>query len=319
MSARCSLVVNGKAVRVSTGDTPVEAALAEGMINQTSGLQGAIVFGQASAPGGRRSQRRGHRPEGLMPALPRAAGPATAGEALQAVKPAQPSRRVGTITQIRHLGPHVVEMVVTITLRLAFEPGHQVQVTIDGHAPLTLSPTLRIDGAAELNELVFHLPIAGGADSPSCALSHDVGLGAEVKVKGPMGRGYYRPGGGRLVLVAAETGFAPIWAIARAARYIEPARDVVLIAGARDPLDLYMRPSLDWLRATGVGRIVLVADRTRQRPPDVRPGPLSAHLPSLRTTDVVHVVGDASTVGAVEVLAASAGARCHPVILPQNG
>ena len=32
MGARCSLVVNGRSVRVSTGDTPLEAALAEGMI-----------------------------------------------------------------------------------------------------------------------------------------------------------------------------------------------------------------------------------------------------------------------------------------------
>ena len=76
-----------------------------------------------------------------------------------------------------------------------------------------------------------------------------------------------------------------------------------------------MRESLDWLRATGVGRIVLTADRSRQRPPDVRPGPLTAHLPSLRATDVVHVAGDSSTVGAVQVLAASVGARCHPVLI----
>lgn len=315
MSARCSLVVNGKAVRISTGDTPVEAALAEGMIASGSGLHGANPFGQGSGPATRRGKPRSQRVEALMPALPRAAAFAPA----EPVKPVAPSRRTGTITQIRQLGPHVVEMVVTITRRLAFEPGHQVVVTVDGYAPLTLSPTLRIDGAAELNELVFHLPLDYAAGSLATALGDGVGLGTEVKVKGPTGRGYYRPGGGRLVLLAAETGFAPIWAIARAARYIEPARDVVMIAGARDPLDLYMRPSLDWLRATGIGRIVLVADRSRQRPPDVRPGPLSAHLPSLRTTDVVHVVGDASTVGAVEVLAAAAGARCYPVLLTPAG
>lgn len=310
MSARCSLVVNGKAVRISTGDTPVEAALAEGMIGSGSGLHGANPFGQGFGPAARRGKPRSHRAEALMPALPRS----TIALA-EPTKPPAPSRRTGTITQIRPLGPHVIEMVVTITRRLAFEPGHQVVVTVEGYEPLTLSPTLRIDGAAELNELVFHLPLEHGTDSLATSLAEGLCLGAEVKVKGPIGRGYYRPGGGRLVLVAAETGFAPIWAIARAARYIEPARDVVMIAGARDPLDLYMRPSLDWLRATGIGRIVLVADRARQRPPDVRPGPLSAHLPSLRTTDVVHVVGDASTVGAVEVLAAAAGARCYPVLL----
>ena len=40
MSARCSLVVNGKSVRVSTGDTPLEAALADGMIAPAPGLNG---------------------------------------------------------------------------------------------------------------------------------------------------------------------------------------------------------------------------------------------------------------------------------------
>ncbi|MFD0938365.1 ferredoxin--NAD(+) reductase, partial [Methylobacterium trifolii] len=47
MSARCSLVVNGKAVRVSTGDTPLEAALAEGMIAPTQGLHGTLLLRQA--------------------------------------------------------------------------------------------------------------------------------------------------------------------------------------------------------------------------------------------------------------------------------
>ena len=32
MSARCSLVVNGKSVRIATGDTPLDAAVADGMI-----------------------------------------------------------------------------------------------------------------------------------------------------------------------------------------------------------------------------------------------------------------------------------------------
>lgn len=315
MSARYSLVVNGKAVRISTGDTPVEAAMAEGMIGSGNGLQGVASFGQALAPLSRRPQARRFRSEALAPLLPQPLALVPS----EAAKASLPTRRTGTITDIRALGPHVIEMVVTVSRRLAFEPGHQVVVTVDGYEPLTLSPTLRIDGAAELNELVFHLPLKNDRTVLAGALGETVALGTEVKVKGPIGRGFYRPGGGRLVLVAAETGFAPIWAIARAARYIEPAREVVLIAGARDPLDLYMRPSLDWLRATGINRIVLVADRSRQRPPDVRPGPLTAHLPSLRTTDVVHVVGDASTVGAVEVLAASAGARCYPALLDPAG
>jgi NAD(P)H-flavin reductase len=310
MSARCSLVVNGKSVRVSTGDTPLEAALADGMIASQPGL-----MGQGSGPLPRRAQARSHRSDAVKLALPRT-GFAERPEAVAApVKPLPAQKRVGTVTQITPLGPHTIEVVVTVTKRLLLEPGHGVVITFEGREPVTLSPTLRVDGAAELNELVFHLRLTGDRTALPDAFGEDIRLDHPVKIKGPVGRGYYRPGGGRLVLVAAETGFAPIWSIARAARYIEPAREVAIHIGARDPLDLYMRPSLDWLRATGVGRLVLVADRSRQRPPDVRPGPLTAHLPSLRTTDVVHVAGDASTVGAVEILAAAAGARCYPILL----
>jgi CDP-4-dehydro-6-deoxyglucose reductase len=309
MSARCSLVVNGKSVRISTGDTPLEAALAEGMIAPTQGLHGTGVLGQAAGPAARRAQARSHRAESVKLPLPRPQPALT----LPEMRPAAAVKRTGTVTGIARLAPHVSELVVTVTRRLPLEPGHQVVLTLPGFPAVTLSPTLRVDGSAELNELVFHLPHDPEAPGLAAALGETIRLGAGVKVKGPVGRAHYRPGGGRLLLVSAGAGFAPIWSIARAARYIEPARDMAVLVGARDPLDLYMRPALDWLRATGIGRITLVADRSRQRPPDVRPGPLTAHLPPLRTTDVVHVAGCASTVGAVEVLAAAAGARCYAV------
>lgn len=310
MSARCSLVVNGKSVRVSTGDTPLEAALADGMISPAHGLNG-----QGSAPAPRRAQTRSHRSEAVKLSLPRPAAIEAPRPLALPTRSATAQKRVGTVTEISALGPHTVEVVVTITRRLALEPGHQVVATFEGFAPVTLSPTLRVDGSAELNELVFHLRLSPDGGGLGHAFGETIALDHPVKIKGPVGRGFYRPGGGRLVLLAAETGFAPIWSIARAARYIDPAREVALMVGARDPLDLYMRPSLDWLRATGVTRIVMVSDRSRQRPPEVRPGPLTAHMPSLRSTDVVHVAGDASTVGAVEILAAASGARCYPVLL----
>ncbi len=304
MSARCSLIVNGKAVRVSTGDTPVEAALAEGMIGPMQALHGTALLGQGPGPAVRRARARSRRPDALKtaPLSGRTIEPAEARALPQA-------SRKGSLSEVRVLSPHVVEAVVTLTKRIDLEPGHQVAVSFEGLAPLTLAPTLRIAGTTELNELVFHLPRCERDGSLVEALAPR----AAVKVKGPVGRGQYRPGGGRLVLVAAGTGFAPIWSIAHAARYIEPARELHLIVGARDALDLYMRDSLDWLRRTGVARLVLTADRGRQRPPDVRPGPLTAHLPTLRATDVVHVAGCASTVGAVQVLAASVGARCSPI------
>jgi len=306
MAARCSLVVNGKAVRISTGDTPLEAALAEGVIAPMQAVHGTALLGQAASPSARRARARTRSDSVKLSAIP---GPSIDRAAESRPADTAALRRTGQVSEVSALGPHLTQVVVTLTKRLAFEPGHQVSVIPEGLPPVSLAPSLRLDGGAELNELVFHLPAEH-------AFAEGVAVGHAIKVKGPMGRGFYRPGGGRLVLVAGETGFAGIWAIARAARYVEPARELHLLIGARDPLDLYMRPALDWLRATGVARIVMVADRTRQRPPDVRPGPLTAHVPQLRSTDVVHVSGCASTVGAVEVLAAHTGARCYTIPLP---
>ncbi|MDP4023401.1 ferredoxin--NAD(+) reductase [Methylobacterium sp. NEAU 140] len=305
MHARCSLVVNGRTVRVSTGDTPLEAALAEGMIAPSPEPPGAL---QGGVPAGRRAPPRRGRAEAARTGPIPHRGEPIAGHA-EAPRPA-PVTRKGTVTEIRRLSPGIVEVVATLTRRPVFEPGHQLAVTFEGLPPLTLAPTLRVDGAAELNEAVFHLP-RDPEGGPLDALALDL----PVRLRGPVGRGQYRPGGGRLVLASSGAGFAPIWAIARAARYVEPAREMALAVGARDALDLYMRESLDWLRRTGVGRIVLCADRGRLRPPDVRSGPLGAHLPQLRATDVVHVAGDAATCGAVQVLAASVGARCYPIVV----
>lgn len=308
MRARCSLVVNGRAVRCSTGDTPLEAALAEGMIAPVPGLHGVNLLGQAAAPAGRRApSRRGRETHYPLPEVPE-----TRPAAVTARVPQERARQTlkGSLTEIRRLGPGVVEVVATLLRRPLHEPGQSYTVSLPGLPPLDLCPTLRVDGSAELCEAVFHLPRDPDGD-PVDALA----LGQDVKLKGPFGRSHYRPGGGRLVLAASGAGFGPIWAIAHAARYIEPGRDMALAVSARDALDLYMRDSLDWLRGTGVGRIVLCAERGRQRPPDVRPGSLGAHLPHLRATDVVHVAGDVATVGAVQALAGAVGARCFPIIV----
>ncbi len=283
MRARCSLVVNGRAVRCSPGDTPLEAAVAEGMIAPVPGMHGVNMLGQGGAPAARRSQgRRGRDRQNLK----------------------------GTLTEVRRLGPGILELVATLTRRPLHEPGEQYTVSLPGLPAMTLSPTLRTDGSAEINEAVFHLPRDPDEDGAAAFV-----VGQDVRLKGPFGRGHYRPGGGRLVLAATGAGFGPIWAIARAARYIEPERDMALAIGARDALDLYMRESVEWLRGTGVGRIVLCAERGRQRPPDVRPGPVGAHLPQLRASDVIHVAGDIATVGAVQALAGAVGARCYPIVV----
>ncbi|MCF4125691.1 oxidoreductase [Methylobacterium sp. SyP6R] len=299
MSPRCSLVVNGKPVRVATGDTPLDAALPR---NVAAGRDGVIQDSvlQEVLPRLRNTSRaRPRLGEGV------ATRPGPAPSALAVLRTA---KRAGTLLSATPLSGAVMEVVVTVSRTLDVAPGQAVEVAFAGLPARPYCPTQRIAGNTELNELVFHLRRDRGALGP--ALGEAVHPGHAVRIKGPAGGTPYRPGPGRLVLVSAETGFAPIWAIARAARHIETGREMVVVAGAADADDLYMRPALDWLRGTGVQQVTMAASRDRRGQADVRHGPVTAHLPTLRGSDTVHVAGPPEIVRAVERLCDSVGASC---------
>ncbi len=299
MSPRCSLVVNGKPVRVATGDTPLDAALPR---NVAAGRDGVIQDSvlQEVLPRLRNTSRaRPRLGEGV------ATRPGPAPSALAVLRTA---KRAGTLLSATPLSGAVMEVVVTVSRTLDVAPGQAVEVAFAGLPARPYCPTQRIAGNTELNELVFHLRRDRGALGP--ALGEAVHPGHAVRIKGPAGGTPYRPGPGRLVLVSAETGFAPIWAIARAARHIETGREMVVVAGAADADDLYMRPALDWLRGTGVQQVTLAASRDRRGQADVRHGPVTAHLPTLRGSDTVHVAGPPEIVRAIERLCDSVGASC---------
>ncbi|MFE1598387.1 FAD-binding oxidoreductase [Methylobacterium sp. ID0610] len=217
-------------------------------------------------------------------------------------------RRRGVVTGLAPLSPGIVEVTLALARPLAVLPGQSVACTFAGFPARDYSPTLRSDGSGELNELVLHLRRRPGG-LVSSAIGRRIRVGHAVEVRGPFGRAFHRPGPGRLVLVGVGTGWAPIWSIARAARFREPARAMVLIAGARDPADLHMGEALDWLRRSGVEQ---VAAASGGQPAPSRPaGRLTTHLPHLRATDVVHVAGSPALVAAVRLLAASMNATCH--------
>ena len=67
-----------------------------------------------------------------------------------------------------------------------------------------------------------------------------------MKLTGPYGSAHFRPNlEGRLILVATNTGFAPIWSIAVAALRENPDRKMMIIAGGRTIESLYMGPALE--------------------------------------------------------------------------
>ena len=234
----------------------------------------------------------------------------SSGQEAAAPQPASPSARAPSR---RSAGsrPGIVEIVATLTRRPTYEPGQQVAGDLrrDARADAVPDPAAST-AAAEINEAVFHLH-----RDPRWPRGRPGRFAIAARpARAPQGArwagGSTRPGGGRLVLVAAGAGFGAIWAIARAARYGRARpRDG---AGGRAP----GTPSTStcaraWTgcAAPGVARIVLVR---RPRPPAPagrarRPAHRSPAEPCAPPTSV-HVAGDVSTVGAVQVLAASVGA-----------
>ena len=187
-------------------------------------------------------------------------------------------------------------------------PGQYVKCAFSGYPARDYSPTLLPDGTGERSELILQIrQLPDGVVSSQ--LGKRIGSGHKVTVHGPFGSAFHRVGGGRIILIAAGTGWAPIWAIARASRYREPSREMIVIAGARDPRNLYMTEALAWLANTGVVKVV--ATSSGGKAANILSGRPTSHLPELRPDDTVHVAGAPEMVAAVQALCEDAGATCY--------
>ena len=212
-----------------------------------------------------------------------------------------PAKRQGTLAAMRWLSHEVAEVVVRLNSPFTYLPGQYVKAAFAGFPSRDYSPTAYLDGGLDDTELVFHIKrYEGGV--VSAALGHTIRLGHKVTVNGPYGHAFYREAASRLVLVASGTGWAPIWSVARAARLAEPEREIVVIAGARDPRNLYMGQSVDWLSASGVRDIVLTASGN-EGGDGIRFGRPTEFLPELTLADTVYAAGAPAMVDAVKLLA----------------
>ena len=133
-----------------------------------------------------------------------------------------------------------------------------------------------------------------------------------MKLTGPYGSAYFRPNmEGRLILVATNTGFAPIWSIAVAALRENPERRMMMIAGGRSIESLYMGPALS--RLAGFPNVVVVAvcSTPQNLTTAVKPGRPTDYLPRLLPTDVLYACGAPGMVDSVKSIAARVGAVCY--------
>lgn len=308
MAGTVALVINGRRIAGRAGQTLLDAALAGGQViphdcatGQCDTCRVRIHAGTVDDAG----TLLGDTVLACRARLVTAAAPETV---IEFDEVPDTVRRTGTVASVVALSPDIVEVTVALRKRLVHLPGQYVRVTFAGLPPRDYSPTLRSDGSGELHELIFQIRRQdGGAVSPH--LGGRIGAGHAVTVEGPFGHAFHRLGRGRLVVVSSGVGWAPAWAVARASRLREPQRDLVVVAGARHPHNLTMRPALDWLRDRGAATILTCSGATP--PADARPGRPTLHLPMLTAADTVLAAGAPGMVAAVQFLAAAAGATCH--------
>jgi NAD(P)H-flavin reductase len=133
-----------------------------------------------------------------------------------------------------------------------------------------------------------------------------------VTLTGPHGSAHFRPYvEGRLILVATNTGFAPIWSIAIAALRENPERSMMLVVGCRNIESFYMGSAL--MRLAGFPNVVVVpvCSTPQTLTTAVKPGRPTEYLPRLLPTDVLYACGAPAMVDSVKSMAAQAGAVCY--------
>jgi NAD(P)H-flavin reductase/ferredoxin len=229
--------------------------------------------------------------------------------ALEEVPPIESFR--GRLISLVRLSENIVEATIEPSRPLAQLPGQYFQFRFNGFPGRCYSPTAPLEGAFDRGLLRLHIrQLRDGRVSG--ALGEAIRPGHKVKIEGPYGSAYLRPGlSNRLVLVASGTGFAPIWSIAHAALCEMPDRELVVIAGARTRDSLYMGKALLRLMAFPNAQVVPVVEHARSRADLIKSGTPLDHLPALGPDDIVYAAGAPAMVEAVGAAARAAGARWY--------
>jgi 3-phenylpropionate/trans-cinnamate dioxygenase ferredoxin reductase subunit len=168
-----------------------------------------------------------------------------------------------------------------------------------------------VDGDLNGGSVWFHVRRMQGGRVTS-AIGKRIKPGHRVKLTGPYGSAHFRPDQHcRLVLVATNTGFAPIWSIAVAALRENPQRRIMIIAGGRTIDSLYMGPALVKLASFPNVVVVPVCSTPQTVSQAVQPGRPTDYLPFMLPSDVIYACGAPAMVDAVKSIAERVGVVCH--------
>lgn len=233
-------------------------------------------------------------------------------------------RRVeGELASLRALSAEVVEVGIRTERALPYHAGQYARVCFKGYPSRPFSFTLCLHGRQEAvsrHTIWFHIRRMSGG-RVTAALGEGIRPGHCVSLAGPFGSAHFRTNlEGRLVLVATNTGFAPIWSIAVAALRENPVRQMMVIAGGRTIQSLYMGAALDQLARFPNVVVVPVCSSLKAAAEVIRPGRPTDYMPALLPTDVVYACGAPEMVEAVKSIAACYGAICYAdPFLPASG
>src|SRR5262245_18741926 len=150
----------------------------------------------------------------------------------------------GVLSSLRPLSPEVMEVGIRAWRALPHHAGQYAQVRFSGYPSRAFSITHPLRGYPNGRSVCFHVRRMNNG-RVTASLGRLIRPGHRVTLTGPYGSAHFRANlNGRLILVATNTGFAPIWSIAIAALRESPERKIMIIAGGRSIESLYMGPAL---------------------------------------------------------------------------
>ena len=307
MAGRHQITINGKSFLARRGELLLDAALSNGIDlphDCRAGHCGTccvrLVSGEVQ--GG----------EGSEPDIVHACQCRIVGDAV--IEKDQPSgvRTVeGVLSSLCLLSPEVIEVGIRTDRALPYRAGQYVQVRFNGYPSRPYSITHPLRGNPNSGSVWFHVRRMKGGRVTS-SFGKRITPGHRVKLTGPYGSAHFRPNlDGRLILVATNTGFAPIWSIAVAALRENPERRMMIIAGGRTIELLYMGPALGRLGRFPNVFVVPVCSTPQTLTAAVKPGRPADYLPRLLPSDVLYACGAPGMVDSIKSIAALIGAACY--------
>jgi 3-phenylpropionate/trans-cinnamate dioxygenase ferredoxin reductase subunit len=217
----------------------------------------------------------------------------------------------GTLVRIDRLAPDIRGLTIKLKSPARHRPGQYYRFKFQGFPARCFSPSPPFVGKDDRRTLRLHVKMVRDGEVSS-RLETGIQAGHKVRIEGPFGSAFFRPGEGRrLILVASGTGFAPIWAIAKASLRRQPNVPLLLIAGSRKLSSLYMAPALCRLAVYPSADFVATTDEPQSASEIVRRGTPDQYLPEICSSDLVYAAGSPRVVDAVCSAASCVGAAFY--------